>query len=80
MPTKEELFEQLKQVIIDTTCTGEEITREINFKDDLGLDSLDKVELLMKCETRFQINIEDEEYEGIETVNDLLESVYRKLK
>ena len=80
MQTKEELFGQLKQVVIMETFSGYEVQKESNFKDDLDLDSLDKVELLMECETRFQINIDDEEYEEIETVNDLLENIYRKLK
>ena len=79
MQTKDALFEKLKQVITDKACI-EEIERETDLKDGLGLDSLDKVELLMECEVQFKINIEDEEYEEIETVNDLLENIYRKLK
>jgi len=80
MKEKTELFEKIKEVILEKTCTENEITLESEIKDDLGLDSLDKVELLMECEVQFKINIEDEEYEEIETVNDLLENIYRKLK
>jgi acyl carrier protein len=79
MKEKTELFEKLKQVILDKTCTEDEITLASTLEDDLGLDSLDKVELLMECEVQFKINIEDEEYEKIETVDDLLNTIHRKL-
>lgn len=76
---KEELFKQLKHVIVSKSFTDHEVTTDKNLKDDLELDSLDKVELLMECEVQFKINIEDEEYEKIETVGDLLDIIYRKL-
>ena len=38
------------------------------FIDDLGADSLDLVELVMAVEEEFDINVEEEELEGIEVV------------
>ena len=39
---------------------------------DLSLDSLDKVELVMKIEENFGLDIPDEEAEKIRTVQDII--------
>lgn len=46
--------------------------------NDLGLDSLDRVELIMELEVEFKINILDEEFESVESIDDLMELVYKK--
>ncbi len=52
-----------------------EITTNAAFIDDLGADSLDIVELVMKMEEEFGIEIPDEEAEKIKTVNDVVEYI-----
>ncbi|HSL92135.1 MAG TPA: acyl carrier protein [Candidatus Limnocylindrales bacterium] len=52
-----------------------EITTNASFIDDLGADSLDIVELVMKMEEEFGIEIPDEEAEKIKTVNDVVEYI-----
>jgi acyl carrier protein len=52
-----------------------EITTSASFIDDLGADSLDIVELVMKMEEEFGIEIPDEEAEKIKTVNDVVEYI-----
>jgi acyl carrier protein len=49
-----------------------EVTNTASFIDDLGADSLDIVELVMKMEEEFGIEIPDEEAEKIKTVNDVI--------
>ena len=46
----------------------EEAKLGASFIDDLGADSLDTVELVMAFEEEFEIEIPDEEAEGIATV------------
>lgn len=43
---------------------------ETTFKDDLGADSLDTVELAMAFEKEFGIEISDDDVEAIATVGD----------
>jgi len=43
---------------------------ETSFKDDLGADSLDSVELALAFEKEFGIEISDEDVESITTVRD----------
>jgi acyl carrier protein len=52
-----------------------EVTNSASFIDDLGADSLDIVELVMKMEEEFGIEIPDEEAEKIKTVNDVIQYI-----
>lgn len=46
--------------------------------DYLAFDYFDKIELIMAVEKEFGILIYDEEEEKLESVNDLVELIYRK--
>ncbi len=52
-----------------------EITEETSFKDDLGVDSLDLLELVMAFEEEYNIELNPEELEGISTVGDVMEFI-----
>jgi len=52
-----------------------EVTNSASFIDDLGADSLDIVEMVMKMEEEFGIEIPDEEAEKIKTVNDVIQYI-----
>jgi acyl carrier protein len=52
-----------------------EVVNTASFIDDLGADSLDIVELVMKMEEEFGIEIPDEEAEKIKTVNDVIQYI-----
>ncbi|MBR5897366.1 MAG: acyl carrier protein [Lachnospiraceae bacterium] len=52
-----------------------EITEDTSFKDDLGVDSLDLLELVMAFEEEYSIELDPEELEGIQTVGDVMEFI-----
>lgn len=63
--------EKVKQIIVDELGVEEsEVTPNARFIDDLGADSLDTVELVMRFEEEFGIEIPDEEAEKIQSVGD----------
>lgn len=67
----EEIFDKVKDVIVDQLNVEEDVvTEDASFVDDLGADSLDIVELVMALEETFGISIPDEEAENIKTVGD----------
>ena len=69
-----ELFEQVKEVIVDTlNCTPEEVTPEARLAEDLGADSLDAVELNMALEDETGLAIPDGEMEKMKTVKDIVD-------
>jgi len=50
----------------------DEVTLEASFVEDLGADSLDQVELVMRLEEEFGIEIPDEDAEKITRVKDAM--------
>ena len=67
--SEQEVFEKVKNVIVEQLgVSEEETTREASFTDDLGADSLDTVELVMALEEEFSTEIADEEAEKLTTV------------
>jgi len=73
----EEIFEKVKEVIIDQLGVEDEerITMETTFIDDLGADSLDVVELIIALEEEFGMEIPETEAEKIVTVGDVVEYI-----
>jgi acyl carrier protein len=55
----------------------DKITRDSNFVNDLGADSLDTVELVMELEEEFDINIADDAAEKIQTVGEAIAHIER---
>ena len=55
-----------------TTIEPAKISGTTSFIDDLNLDSLDVVELMMKMEDEFGIEIPEEDAEGLRTVGDVV--------
>jgi acyl carrier protein len=53
----------------------DEVKAEASLVDDLGADSLDRVELVMAFETEFNIDISDDAAEGIVTFGDAVEAI-----
>lgn len=66
-----ELAKRVKDIIVEElSVDGDQVTEDAAFVDDLGADSLDTVELVMKLEEEFDIEIPDEDAAGIRTVGD----------
>ena len=60
---------RVQSIIVDKLGVPEsEVTAEASFTGDLGADSLDTVELIMEFEKEFDIQIPDDQAEGIQTV------------
>ena len=67
--TMADIATRVHKIIIDKLGVDEaDVTREANFTNDLGADSLDTVELIMEFEKEFEISIPDEQAENIQTV------------
>ncbi|MCM2674769.1 acyl carrier protein [Alkalicoccobacillus plakortidis] len=64
---------RVTKIVVDRLDIEEaQVKPEASFKDDLGADSLDVVELVMELEDEFDIEISDEEAEKIATVGDVI--------
>lgn len=68
-----DVFDGVKKIVVDRLSVDEDkVTLEATFKDDLGADSLDIVELIMELEDEFDLEISDEDAEKIATVGDVV--------
>ena len=71
---------KVKAIIVDKLGVDEsEVTNDASFTNDLGADSLDTVELIMELEKEFDIQIPDDEAEGIATVGDAISFVEKAI-
>ena len=69
-------FDKIKEVIADTVSIEEaEITLDADLKEDLGIDSLDAVEISIALEEAFDISIPQEELAKFVTVQDIVDFV-----
>lgn len=69
-------FDKVKEMMISTlNCDEDKITPEATIAEDLGIDSLDAVELVMALEEEYGIKIPDEELGNMEKVSDIVACV-----
>lgn len=65
------IYEKIKNIIVEQFNIDEDsISMETSFRDDLNADSIDLVELIMTLEDEFDLEVEDDEVEDINTVGD----------
>ena len=65
--------ERVRKIVCEQLGVGDdEVQNDSSFVDDLGADSLDKVELVMAFEEEFNIEIPDEIAEKITTIKDAI--------
>jgi acyl carrier protein len=75
-----ETGDRVKKIVIEHLgVEAEKVTEDASFIDDLGADSLDRVELVMAFEEEFSIEIPDEAAERIETVGDAVTFIESKV-
>lgn len=68
--------EKVKSIIAENLgVEEEEVVPEATFREDLGADSLDVVELVMAIEDQFGIEIPEEDAEKLTRVKDAIEYV-----
>lgn len=73
-------FEKLKGIIVENFgVDADRITPEASLVDDLGLDSLDDVELAIEIENDFEVEVSDEQVEASFTVGDLVKVIDTQL-
>lgn len=75
------VFDKVKNIIADQLdVENEEITFESVITDDLGADSLDVVDLVMRLEDEFGVEIPDEAMADIKTVGDIVTYIEKETK
>lgn len=74
------VLERVTKVVVDRLGVDvSEVKIEASFRDDLGADSLDVVELVMELEDEFDMEISDDDAEKIGTVGDAVKYIEEKV-
>ena len=73
------MFDKVKAIFEEQLgVSQDEMQLDTNFKDDLGVDSLDLYEIVMKMEDEFDVEIPAEELEDVATFEDVLNDLKSK--
>ena len=68
------MFETLKNVLVEELqLDPDEIKMESELTNDLGVNSIELADLVMTCEEKFGIEIEDEDIHKFVTIGDVVE-------
>lgn len=74
------VYEKITEIIaVQFNVEEDTLSKDTSFRDDLNADSLDLVELIMAIEDEFDLEVDDEGMEDIETIGDVVESIEKEL-
>lgn len=78
--TTEEIIETVNRVVLEEFEAEGELGPQTHLRDDLGMDSLDGVDLVVALEVAFGFRIAEEEARGIRTLGDVYERIQRRVE
>lgn len=74
------IFEVVQLIIAEQLDAElEEITLDTNLMNDLGADSLDKLEIIDKIEGTFHIEVDDDNLDEVNIVKDIVTIIRNKV-
>jgi acyl carrier protein len=75
-----EALDTIKEVAAEVlSVEPDQVTETARFKEDLDADSLDLVELVMGLEERFDIEVPEDDLEGVTTIGQAVDLVLAKV-
>ena len=78
--SRDEVKQRVIEIIsVQVGVDADRLTEKAHMVDDLGVDSLDSVELIMEFEDAFDLNISDERAEDIKTIAEIIDGIYKEL-
>jgi acyl carrier protein len=76
---REEILKTMRTQLAERGVEADKVQYDANLAQDLGLDSLDTVEMTLGLEESFGIEIPDSDLEDVATVGDAVDLIQRKL-
>ena len=70
------MFEEFKKLLVEQMNIDEaDITPEAELVADLGINSLELADLVFSCESKYNIEIDEDDYRKFVTVGDVIASL-----
>lgn len=74
-------FEKVQKILAEQLeLDADEITLDSSLVEDLGIDSLDFVDIVMSLEDEFDTEFPEEDMAGIQTVGDIVKYIKDKVQ
>ncbi len=74
--TRESIIEQVNRVVVEEfEAEPEMLVAESRLREEIGLDSLDAVDLVISLELSFGFRIPEDEVKGIRTLGDIYDRI-----
>ena len=71
------MYEKFVRLLVDELQVDEaDITMDAELSNDLGINSIELADLVMQCEDRFGIEIDDDDIRNFTTVGDVVEYLW----
>ena len=81
MQTKEEIFVELKRILVDLFETEEEsIALDASLYEELDLDSIDAIDMVVKLQELTGKKVKPEDFKSARSVSDVVDAVYDMLQ
>lgn len=75
------MFEELKKMLMEELQIEEsKIVPDANLSTDLGINSIELAELVMRCEETFNIEIEEDALQNFATIGDVVAYLEKSAK
>ena len=76
--TKKEIFCQVRDAMVELFELEEDaVKREAHLFQDLGLDSIDAVDLVVRLKNTTGMKVTPDEFKSVRTVEDVVQTVHR---
>lgn len=78
---KNEILKKLQEALIEEFGLDEsKVTPEARLYEDLGLDSIDAVDLIVKLKSMLPRNINPEVFKSVRTLQDVVDAIYNLIQ
>lgn len=74
---RDEILQKVKDIVGNYADRAGDISENFDLHDDMGLDSLDFIQVIMDCEDEFGININED---GIHTIGQLIDVIEKAVQ
>jgi acyl carrier protein len=70
--------QQVREILLGILDAQEsDVVPDARLAADLGVESIEMVDIVVECESRFRISIDDDDLPGVKTVQDVVDLVRR---
>ena len=81
METKESILNEIVTMVSDMfDIEPSKISSNSKLYDDLGLDSIDAIDMVLQLQDKANIEVDAEEFRTVRTVQDIVDAVYSLLQ